>query len=297
MVIPRASARWTSRLVNQSTRTARATNRTRSWQRTQRRTYASGGDHGGHGSSQSGILSGDLPWYVNVSHYTECSDLLPASIAGQSTTVLALWQSLEIEILLTHLYRAIGASIVTVPSLWYLSQPQIERFQNSGKGHGGHGHEGGEHDEHGEKADGGDGGVEGEEGGEDEGKESGEEKGEDQAEEADGGREDSEEGVPAGGEKSDDSDSEGGNHITPETPSDKGKDGTPREVDSGGNVEGVQFKGAVAGGTKGNNEQGDTRKHIPDAKGANKKRIESDFAKPQGVAENAEQDPHNEDKV
>ncbi len=213
------------------------------------------------------------------------------------TVALKLQRNLKSVFVLMNLCRAIGSGIVTVPSLWYLSQPQIERLQNRGKSHGGHGHEGGEHDEHGEEVEGGEGGEEGGEGGDDEGKESGEEKGEDQGGEGEGENEDKDDDVSAGGEKSDDSDSEGGNQITPETPNDNGKDGTPREVDSGGNVEGVQFKGAVAGGTKGNNEQGDTRKHIPDAKGANKKRIESDYAESQGVADKPEQDPHNEDKV
>ncbi|KAI9698792.1 MAG: hypothetical protein M1836_003902 [Candelina mexicana] len=63
-------------------------------------------------------------------------------------------------------------------------------------------------------------------------------------------------------------------------------DDEPHEVESGGNVEGVQFKGATSGGTKeGKNEQGDTRKHIPDAKGGAKKRIESDYGLKQGVSD------------
>lgn len=161
---------------------------------------------------------------------------------------------------------------------------------NPNKGHGGHGHEDGEHDGHGEEAEGDESGEDGKEGGEDEGKESNEEKGDDQSGEND-------EDASGGEDKTNESDSEGGNQITPETPSDKGKDSTPREENSGGNVDGVQFKGAVAGGTKGDNEQGDTRKHIPDAKGASKKRIESDYAGREGVAEKSEQDPHNEDKA
>ena len=49
-------------------------------------------------------------------------------------------------------------------------------------------------------------------------------------------------------------------------------------MDSGSKVEGVQFKGATREGGK-----GDTRKHIPDAKGGAKKRIESDQGNRQGV--------------
>ena len=45
-------------------------------------------------------------------------------------------------------------------------------------------------------------------------------------------------------------------------------------------MEGVQFKGATKDGAA-----GDTRKHIPDAKGGNKKRIESDYGVRQGAAD------------
>ena len=167
--------------------------------------------------------------------------------------------------------RALGAAIVTIPSTWYLMQPQIERWNRpKGSGHG-HGH-----DEHGEESEGGD---------EGEGQESGEDKGEDESKE--GGE---------GGDKSDDSDSEGGQQDTPDTSDDEGSENGAEEVDSGKNVEGVQFKGATSGGTKDNNEQGDTRKHIPDAKGGNKKRIESDYAKRQGEAQKPE-DPSDKDLV
>ena len=160
--------------------------------------------------------------------------------------------------------RALGAAIVTIPSTWYLMQPQIERWNRpKGSGHG-HGHEGEGHDEHGEKSEGGN---------EGEGQESGEDN------------------------KSDDSDSEGGQQDTPDTSDDEGSENGAKEVDSGKNVEGVQFKGATSGGTKDNNEQGDTRKHIPDAKGGNKKRIESDYAKIQGEAQKPEEDPTDKDLV
>ena len=160
--------------------------------------------------------------------------------------------------------RALGAAIVTIPSTWYLMQPQIERWNRpKGSGHG-HGHEGEGHDEHGEKSEGGN---------EGEGQESGEDN------------------------KSDDSDSEGGQQDTPDTSDDEGSENGAKEVDSGKNVEGVQFKGATSGGTKANNEQGATRTHIPDAKGGNKKRIESDYAKIQGEAQKPEEDPTDKDLV
>ena len=167
---------------------------------------------------------------------------------------------------LTDSPRALGATIVTIPSTWYLMQPQIERWNRpKGSGHGhGHGHEGEGHDEHGEESEGGN---------EGEGQESGEDN------------------------KSDDSDSEGGQQDTPDTSDDEGSENGAKEVDSGKNVDGVQFKGATSGGTKDNNEQGDTRKHIPDAKGGNKKRIESDYAKRQGEAQKPEEDPSDKDLV
>ena len=60
MIIARGSPRWTSRLFAQS---ARRTRSSRSWRSAQRRTYAS---DGGHGSQQSSMLAGDLPWYAHA---------------------------------------------------------------------------------------------------------------------------------------------------------------------------------------------------------------------------------------
>lgn len=73
---------------------------------------------------------------------------------------------------------------------------------------------------------------------------------------------------------------------TPDTSEDEEPQDTAREVDSGGKVEGVQFKGATKHG-----EVGDTRKHIPDAKGGAKKRIESDYGMKQGVKEDDDPNP------
>ena len=161
-------------------------------------------------------------------------------------------------------------------------QPQIERYQHPERhGHGGHGGHGGhdEHDEHDEQGDGND---------SSEGEGVGEEKGKDQDE---GSDEDSKES-----EKEDDSGSEGGESGSPNTSDDESPENTTYETEGGQNVEGVRFKGPTSGGTK-DGEQGDTRKHIPDAKGANKKRIESHYGKTQGEAEDPEQDPKNKDMV
>ncbi|CAD6568117.1 MAG: hypothetical protein ASARMPRED_001414 [Alectoria sarmentosa] len=166
--------------------------------------------------------------------------------------------------MLTFMCRAIASLAVTLPSVYYLMQPQIERIQHPEKhGHGGHGG----HDEHGEEGDG------DEEGGSSEGGESGEEKSEDQDE----------------GEQG-----EGGEKHTPSISDDEISENTVHENEGGQDVEGVQFKGATSGGTE-EGEQGDTRKHIPDAKGFNKKRIESDYGGKQGEAQDPEQDPSDKD--
>ncbi|KAL8654824.1 MAG: hypothetical protein Q9226_003282 [Calogaya cf. arnoldii] len=229
MVVPRASTRLATGLLNTSARRVRAVTRTQTWQQIQRRSYPASEGHGSHKSSS------DLPW-------------------------------------------AIGAALVTIPSVGYLIQPQL----NSSSGHG---HDEGGHGEHGEEAG-------------QEGADEGEEKSE--------GDEDSEAEQPAGGDdasgddsKADDgsgdgSEDQGGDsgsgdqprpdhsvqdagQGSPETSGGEDPKAGAHEVDSGSNVEGVRFKGATSGG-----EQGDTIKHIPDAKGFNKKRIESDYGKEQG---------------
>jgi len=110
------------------------------------------------------------------------------------------------------------------------------------------------------------------------------------------------EGDEQGGEEkaedqSDDSGSEGEDQQdTPDTSDDEQTKNVAHETDSGGTVEGVQFKGASSATEDG--EQSDTRKHIPDAKGGNKKRIESHYGKRQGVAgdDNLEPDENGRTK-
>lgn len=192
-----------------------------------------------------------------------------------------------------NLCRAVGSLIVTVPSVWYLAQPQIERLSGKKGSHGGHGHEGEEHEEHVEESE------SGEEGGEESGEKSGEEGGDVENEGEDigddvKGNEDSKGDKEEG--DSDSSDSGGGQQDTPDTSDDEGSKNVPHELEDGQNVEGVRFKGAISGGTK-EGEQGDTRKHIPDAKGGNKKRIESHYGNKQGEATTSEQSPDNEDLV
>ncbi|MCJ1308933.1 hypothetical protein MMC25_002588 [Agyrium rufum] len=120
-----------------------------------------------------------------------------------------------------------------------------------------HGH--GEHDEHDEHDDHGE---------EHEESHDGEEGGEEKSETSDEGTEKVDSSA-AESDKSDDSESDG--RITPgASPED-----TERVVDSGKNVEGVQFKGAT--NATDDHTQDDTRKHVPDAKGGAKKRIESAY--------------------
>lgn len=178
---------------------------------------------------------------------------------------------------------------VTLPSIYYLMQPQIERIQHPEKhGHGGHGgHDGhDEHEEHGEEDEG------GEEGGSSEGGESGEEKSEDQGE----GNEDESKAGETDEGTSDDSSSAGGHKDTSDTSDEESPGNTTHEKEGGSDVGGVQFKGTTSGGTR-EGEQGDTRKHIPDAKGFNKKRIESDYGGKEGEAQKPEQDPSDKDMV
>ncbi|KAL8802093.1 MAG: hypothetical protein Q9182_004037 [Xanthomendoza sp. 2 TL-2023] len=171
--------------------------------------------------------------------------------------------------------RAIGSALVTIPSVGYLIQPQLNKGQS-------HGHGEGEHSEHSEK-EGGEGAGEDQEKSEEDGES------EREREVASDGEAwgDEESGVSQGtGSAADDQPRpdhsvQDAGQGSPETSGGEDPKAGAYEVESGSNVEGVQFKGATSGGTR-EGEQGDTRKHIPDAKGFNKKRIESHYAKEQG---------------
>jgi hypothetical protein len=115
----------------------------------------------------------------------------------------------------------------------------------------------------------------------------------------DAGKEGDEEGPEEKAEdQSDDSGiEEEDQQDTPDTSDDEQPKNVAHETENGGSVEGVKFKGATSGGTR-DGEQDDTRKHIPDAKGGNKKRIESHYGKRQGVAgdDNLEPDENGRTK-
>lgn len=187
--------------------------------------------------------------------------------------------------MLTELLRAIGAVAVTVPSVYYLLQPDPKK--SHGHGHGDEGHEGNEeHEEHEEEVE------EGQEAGEssDQGSEGG------KSEESTGREEEKPEEKEE--DESDKSEGEGGDQQeTPDTSDNEGFENVAHEKGRGGdNVEGVQFKGATKAGDE-KNEAGDTRKHIPDAKGYNKLRIESDYGKPQGVSDEEDGTRHEDDRI
>ncbi|KAL8712116.1 MAG: hypothetical protein Q9220_003550 [cf. Caloplaca sp. 1 TL-2023] len=177
---------------------------------------------------------------------------------------------------------AIGSAVVTIPSVAYLIQPQLNKKR-------GHGHEQGGHGEHHED----EGAAEEEKSSEEaEGSEAGEQQIGEQASDAEsqagnGGDDTSNDNSTSSAADSQprpDHSVQDAGQGTPETASDEDPKAGAYEVDSGSNVEGVQFKGATSGGTR-EGEQGDTRKHIPDAKGFNKKRIESDYGKSLGTQE------------
>lgn len=99
-------------------------------------------------------------------------------------------------------------------------------------------------------------------------------------------------------DESDKSESEGGDQQeTPDTSDNEESENVAHEKGRGGdNVEGVQFKGSTRAGDE-KNEAGDTRKHIPDAKGYNKLRIESDYGKPQGVSNEEDGTRHEDGRI
>lgn len=169
--------------------------------------------------------------------------------------------------------RAITSVAITLPCIWYLWPPSKKSHEH------GHGHEHDDqtsHKDHEESSDGAD-NVENTESTE----AVEEEKADNQ--------------VETESVKSDDSDNQEGEQDTPDT-SDDESETILNEKEGGNEAQGVKFKGPTKNGPP-----GDTRKHIPDAKGANKKRIESDYGERQGVAEGDDatvQEPGNvTDKV
>ena len=190
-----------------------------------------------------------------------------------------------------------GSLAVFLPSAYYLAQPQITKYKTGSiSGHGGHGDHGGheDHEEHSEES-----GSEGEGKQED----SEEDKSAEEGSEDQGGDEEGKKG-----HSSSESDTED-NKETPNTSEDEGSDeksdekpdGKPAKNEAFVKGEGTsvggdfQFKGATNATEDG--AQSHTEKHIPDAKGFNKRRIESHYGKNLGEAQNDEQSAENEDLV
>ncbi|MCJ1478838.1 hypothetical protein MMC13_007522 [Lambiella insularis] len=172
-----------------------------------------------------------------------------------------------------------GSIAVTVPSCWYLL-----REGPANPSHHGH-HEPGNEDSH--EA------FEAARKGTDAGDE--EEKDGAEAQKGDGEGDDGKEDTSGGdGQKSDDSPPSGSEgEAQKNVPStNEGSDDSAHETEPGDDVEGIRGKGATKDGPP-----GDTRKHIPDAKGYNKKRIESDYAQRQGEKDSEEQEPDKGDKA
>lgn len=168
--------------------------------------------------------------------------------------------------------RAITSVAITLPCVWYLWPPSKKSHEH---GHGnGHGHD--EHISHKDAEESSNGADNAED--------------TESTEAVEKGRVDKQPETDS--VKSDDS---GNKEVEQDTPEDE-SDTILHEKEDGTEDQGVTFKGPTK-----NTPPGDTRKHIPDAKGANKKRIESDYGKRQGVAEGDDatvQEPGNvKDKV
>ena len=193
-----------------------------------------------------------------------------------------------------------GSIAVTVPSCAYILWPDESKKHGPEGGHGEHG----EHEEHDDGAEAVEESEESEVVEEDESAR-GSQPAEEQQNLDSGAGQDTVEGKEKQdandvGATQDDNQSEpssdgGESQDTQDTSDDEAPKNEAHETGPGGNVEGVQFKGATNTGD--NHEQDDTRKHIPDAKGYNKKRIESAYGERQGVADKSEQDPKQGDRV
>ncbi|MCJ1319598.1 hypothetical protein MMC15_004934 [Xylographa vitiligo] len=183
-----------------------------------------------------------------------------------------------------------GAIAVTVPSCWYLLQEGPAKPSH---------HEPGNDESH-EDFEAARKGTDSADGDEDEGKDG--EKVGDEGEKSEDGGESSDESEIAksgsgddDGEKSDESPpsgTEGEKQGSSDPSGNQDPENTVHETEAGEDVEGVRGKGATKDGPA-----GDTRKHIPDAKGYNKKRIESDYGKAQSPDRSEETEPDKGDKA
>ena len=185
-------------------------------------------------------------------------------------------RSRSVDLVIMGASRAVGSLVVTVPSVAYLLQPNPNKHHGHGHGEG----EYGAHDDHKE--------------GHEDGKENVDEDSSDP--EKDDGESKNEESTEQDQSQQDEDTQESTQEVAQDTPNTSDDTSTEHteEKDGGGNVEGVQFKGATSGGSR-EGEQGDTRKRVPDSKGFYKKRIESDYGNRQGALD--ENESEDGDKV
>lgn len=172
--------------------------------------------------------------------------------------------------------RAITSVAITLPCIWYL-WPPLKKSHEHEHGHG--------HDDQ----------VSHEESHKDDEESSDSADSAENTENTEATEEKREEQAETESVNSDDSDNQGGEQDTPDSSEDE-SDTILHEKEDGNEAQGVRFKGPAK-----NAPPGDTRTHIPDTKGGNKKRIESDYGERQGVAEGDDttvQEPGNvKDKV
>ncbi|MCJ1388151.1 hypothetical protein MMC18_000996 [Xylographa bjoerkii] len=183
-----------------------------------------------------------------------------------------------------------GAIAVTVPSCWYLLQEGPAKPSH---------HEPGNDDSHEDF----EAARKGTESGDSEEDDAGDgEKAEDGGEKSENDGENSEDAEKVKSDSNDEDDvksddsppsgTEGEKQGSPDPSGNQDPENTAHETEAGDDVEGVRGKGATKDGPA-----GDTRKHIPDSKGYNKKRIESDYGHTQSPDRSEETEPDQGDKA
>ena len=191
--------------------------------------------------------------------------------------------------------RAITSLVIFLPSLWYLAQPQLNK-QKHGGGHGHNDHESQEEGEHGSTAQG-----EGDEKSEEpESDQQGEEKAEgseaeSQGDDNEGKDGDSGQGGDDSGAEDSSQDSNDGGENTPDTSADEGSDDGSGKSKMRQMGEQVRFKGPTKATEKGEQEHEVVK--YPDAKGGNKRRLQSQYGIKLGEASEEDQGGDGKDHV
>ncbi|KAL9090348.1 MAG: hypothetical protein Q9165_005382 [Trypethelium subeluteriae] len=176
----------------------------------------------------------------------------------------------------------LGAAAVTIPGAWYLLQPSANGHHGDDHGHAKEEHEE-EHEEETDEAPKSE-GEDGEQKTEDGEQQSGEEepKEDQKDDQKDEPKVSESEGKGVTDLSDSDSDELQNTKVADENDNTSKNETHVLEQDTKGTPEGVRFKGKTNQGDE-DNEMTDTRKHVPDAKGGAKKRIDSGYAKSQSV--------------